>query len=58
MSECVKVMVRARPINQREINEGTKLCIEVDKKVNQVIISKDKEHKVFTYDAVYDWNSN
>lgn len=21
-SECVKVMVRARPINQREINEG------------------------------------
>ena len=22
MSECVKVMVRARPTNQREINEG------------------------------------
>lgn len=22
MSECVKVMVRARPINQREKNEG------------------------------------
>ena len=33
-SECVKVMVRARPINQREINEGSKMCIEIDKRVN------------------------
>lgn len=36
---------------------GTKLCIEVDKKVNQVIISKNGDQKAFTYDAVYDWNS-
>lgn len=59
MSECVKVMVRARPINQREINEGTKCCIEIDKKFNQVVIKKGPgDEKAFTYDAVYDWTSS
>jgi len=36
------------------------MCIEIDKKLNQVIIRKggSGEEKAFTYDAVYDWNSN
>ncbi len=71
MSECVKVMVRCRPMNKKEHDNGksapvltragSKCCIQVEKKVNQVILKKTDgqgEHpKAFTYDSVYDWNS-
>lgn len=30
MSESVKVMVRARPMNQHEKNKGSKPCINVN----------------------------
>ena len=41
-----------------QIYIGNKLCIEIDKRVNQVIIRKGSgDEKAFTYDAVYDWNS-
>ena len=37
------------------------MCVECDKKTNQVILSKPSDPgevpKAFTYDAVYDWNS-
>ncbi len=37
---------------------GSKMCIQIDKKLNQVIIRKSPgEEKAFTYDSVYDWNS-
>jgi kinesin family protein 3/17 len=40
------------------ISLGSRICIEIDKKVNQVIIKKNAgEEKAFSYDAVYDWNS-
>jgi kinesin family protein 3/17 len=62
MSECVKVMVRARPMNQREKNEGSRMCVTIDAKTNQVILNKPSDPsevpKAFAYDAVYDWNSN
>ncbi|CDW81221.1 kinesin motor domain containing protein [Stylonychia lemnae] len=61
MSETVKVMVRARPINKREIAEGSRLCVECDRKTNQVILKKPSDPsempKAFTYDSCYDWNS-
>ena len=44
MSEAVKVMVRARPMNQREFNEGSKICVEIDKRVNQIIIKSSKSY--------------
>ena len=54
--ECVQVMVRARPMNQREISNNSKNVIEIDKSVNQVILkdpsSKD-QGRPFTFDAVY-----
>ena len=38
---------------------GTKICVEIDKKVNQVIIKKGPgDEKAFSFDAVYDWTSN
>ena len=30
-NECVKVMVRCRPMNSKEQNNGSKNCIEIDK---------------------------
>ena len=37
--ECVKVMVRCRPMNQNEKNNGSTNVIDIDKSVNQVIIA-------------------
>ena len=56
--ECVRVMVRARPMNSKEINHGSKNIVEVDKSVNQVIIKTpddpdNPEGRGFTFDAVY-----
>lgn len=60
--ECVQVMVRCRPMNSKEKNNGSKNCVEVDKSVNQIILKSPNDANTdqgrsFTYDAVYDWNS-
>lgn len=60
--ECVKVMVRCRPMNQKEISNGSKNCIEIDKSLNQVIArssgeSSQEQGRIFTYDAVYGMDS-
>ena len=39
--ECVRVMVRCRPMNTKEINMGSKNIVEIDKAINQVIINAD-----------------
>ena len=40
---------------------GSQICVEVDKKVNMIILKKPKDPgemaKTFSYDSVYDWNS-
>lgn len=33
-SETVKVIVRVRPFNQREKDNGSKPCVNVDEKIN------------------------
>jgi hypothetical protein len=33
-NECVKVMVRCRPMNKMEINNGSKKCVDLDKPIN------------------------
>jgi len=61
-SETVQVMVRMRPMNKREVAEGSKQCVRIDKKVNAVLISETSDFKndprQFTYDAVYDQSSS
>lgn len=60
-SECVQVMVRCRPMNSKEKNNGSKACVVIDKSVNSVIVTapddKGEAGRQFTYDAVYDWDS-
>ena len=59
-SECVKVMVRVRPMNKNEMNKGCKSVTDVDAKYNQISLMKPETSeisKLFAYDAVYDTDS-
>lgn len=56
-SECVKVMVRCRPMNSKEIARGSISICGIDKATNQVIVRPGEEgasnEKIFAYDSVY-----
>ena len=61
--ECVQVVVRCRPLNEKEIEFGHDQCVNMDSKRGVVEIRNPKmleatdPGKTFTFDAVYDWNS-
>lgn len=60
MSETVKVIVRARPINEKERGIGCKTCVDVNSSTREITLTNLKEpdnQKVFTFDAVYSWDS-
>ena len=40
MTECVKVIVRCRPLVDKELSMGCKSIIDIDKKTNQILITK------------------
>lgn len=56
--ECVKVVVRVRPLSSKEISEGRERIVEMDAKRNVALLHKpggsDRDTKDFTYDAVFD----
>ncbi|TRY83649.1 hypothetical protein DNTS_017542 [Danionella cerebrum] len=62
-SESVKVVVRCRPMNEKERVAKFNRVVAVDVKLGQVAVQNPRvtsshEHpKVFTFDSVYDWNS-
>ncbi|KAM4612456.1 kinesin-like protein KIF3B [Discoglossus pictus] len=60
-SETVRVVVRCRPMNSKELASGFEKVVEVDVKLGQVAVkAKGAAHEVpktFTFDAVYDSNS-
>ena len=52
--ECVKVAIRVRPMNKHEIEQKSKLCVDVDTTNNTVACTSDKnETKTFQFDYVY-----
>ena len=52
--ECVKVAIRVRPMNKREKEQNSRLCVQVDKDNNTVSVISDKnESKTFPFDYVY-----
>lgn len=59
----MKVVVRCRPMNEKERAANYERVVTVDVKLGQVAVrnprgSSPHEHpKVFTFDSVYDWNS-
>lgn len=52
-NETVKVMVRCRPMNQNELNKGSKSCVEIISAENQVILKTKEGNKSFAYDSVF-----
>ncbi|XP_064600484.1 kinesin-like protein KIF3B isoform X2 [Liolophura sinensis] len=61
-SECVRVVVRCRPMNEKETRDGHERIIEMYPKRGVIEIRNPKgvssePPKTFTYDSVYDWNS-
>ena len=60
-AECVKVVVRCRPMNQKEIEDSRTRVVEMDLRTNQVRVKNPKDlretPKPFTFDKIYDWNS-
>uniref|UniRef100_UPI00358E9EBB kinesin-like protein KIF3B n=1 Tax=Myxine glutinosa TaxID=7769 RepID=UPI00358E9EBB len=61
-SETVRVVVRCRPMNYREIAAGYERVIDLDVKLGQVCVRNPRcapgdLSKTFTFDSVYDSNS-
>ena len=61
-SESIRVVLRCRPLNSTEKNNGNRKIVEMDSRVGLVSVEniEDKDSNVpkqFTYDAVFDWNS-
>jgi kinesin family protein 15 len=51
----IKVMVRVRPLSQKEIDEGSKLCVSFEQYTsNTVILDCVPEQKNFAFDWVGD----
>jgi len=60
--ECVKVVVRCRPMSEKEVNNGYDRLVEITTTKGLIELSNRKSGnteaaKRFTFDAVYDWNS-
>ncbi|XP_068724278.1 kinesin-like protein KIF17 [Montipora capricornis] len=57
MSESVKVIVRCRPLNEKEREMNTRFVIETNSSLHQCSIKKraddEKSFKTFTFDGVY-----
>ncbi|CAD8189553.1 unnamed protein product [Paramecium pentaurelia] len=54
-AECVKVIVRVRPFNQKERDNGSKPCVNANESTNSVELfrNQDNDQKQFTYDYVF-----
>ncbi|KXJ12169.1 Kinesin-II 95 kDa subunit [Exaiptasia diaphana] len=59
--ESVKVVVRCRPMNEKEVAAGHERVVEMNVKKGTIeiknLLKQGEVPKMFTYDAVYDWNS-
>ena len=60
--ECVKVVVRCRPLNHKEVSDGHSSCIEMFPnkglvEIKNPALGPTDPLKTFTFDAVYDCNS-
>ncbi|XP_067121454.1 kinesin-II 95 kDa subunit-like isoform X2 [Centruroides vittatus] len=61
-SECVKVIVRCRPMSEKEVGEGYDRVVDMHPERGVVEVRNPKHingepYKQFTFDAVFDWNA-
>lgn len=58
LGECIQVVVRCRPFNDKEKRENRKGIIDVNIADRQIAIKNDDTtNKSFTFDAVYNENT-
>ena len=63
-TQCVQVVVRCRPMDEKETTRGFSRVVEAIPSRGVVEIRNPREDpsrdnvKIFTFDAVYDWHSN
>jgi len=60
--ECVKVVVRCRPLSPTEIQDGRQMIVTISASRGEITIRNPKADeseapKSFTFDSVYDWNT-
>lgn len=58
--ECVKVMMRCRPMSTGEIDQNHRVIVNIDSEKGEIRVGHPKnagEEKTFTYDMMFDWNS-
>uniref|UniRef100_A0A1I7VGZ0 Kinesin-like protein n=1 Tax=Loa loa TaxID=7209 RepID=A0A1I7VGZ0_LOALO len=54
MAESVRVICRCRPLNKREVNLNSQICVQMDQSCGQVILQGETGcPKQFTFDGVY-----
>lgn len=59
-TETVKVVVRARPMNKKEFDNGSTEIVNIDQQYCQVSVENpqaDEKPRTFTFDMVYDGTS-
>jgi len=58
-TECIRVIIRCRPLSSKEVKDGREMAVSMNFKTGEVLINKpgDDIPKVFTFDSVYDWDS-
>jgi kinesin family protein 3/17 len=60
-SECIKVIVRCRPISEKEIAANHVRVVDVSPNEGTIQLKNPKQDvredqpRIFTFDAVYDW---
>lgn len=57
-SEAVKVVIRCRPMSEKEMQAGHECVVEINPKANDIFVSKpgaDEAPKQFTFDNCFDW---
>mmetsp|Transcript_48126 Transcript_48126/g.113987 ORF Transcript_48126/g.113987 Transcript_48126/m.113987 type:complete len:746 (+) Transcript_48126:59-2296(+) len=60
--ECVRVVVRCRPMSRKEVEDNRKRIIEMNLELGEITVKNPEADprelpKPFTFDQVYDWNS-
>lgn len=59
--ECVKVIIRCRPLSETEKKDSRTTIVQMDARVGQIVIRNpkipDEVPKTFTFDQIFDTNS-
>ena len=59
-SEAVKVVIRCRPLSEKEMAAGHDVVVDINNKTGEIFIRKpgsDETPKQFTFDMAFGWNA-